>query len=119
MAQQVGLMPVTITVLDSFAYVARVEGASMHVRLYLSLSLSLSPHQFLLILLTLGYKNRYLRVPDGHFWIQGDHQGHSLDSNSFGPVSLGLVHVRASHIFWPPNRPLLNWHVDTTEEEED
>ncbi|CAB1313504.1 unnamed protein product, partial [Coregonus sp. 'balchen'] len=36
---------------------------------------------------TLGYKNRYLRVPDGHFWIEGDHHGHSLDSNSFGPVS--------------------------------
>ncbi|CAB1322839.1 unnamed protein product [Coregonus sp. 'balchen'] len=36
---------------------------------------------------TLGYKNRYLRVPDCHFWIEGDHQGHGLDSNSFGPVS--------------------------------
>lgn len=35
---------------------------------------------------TLGYKNRYVRVPDGHFWIEGDHHGHSLDSNSFGPV---------------------------------
>uniref|UniRef100_A0AAZ3PTQ7 Mitochondrial inner membrane protease subunit 2 n=1 Tax=Oncorhynchus tshawytscha TaxID=74940 RepID=A0AAZ3PTQ7_ONCTS len=80
---------------------------------------------------TLGYKNRYLRVPDGHFWIEGDHHGHSLDSNSFGPVSLGLVHGRASHIIWPPNRwqriepslpperkPLLNWHGDTTEEED-
>ncbi|XP_056907008.1 mitochondrial inner membrane protease subunit 2 isoform X4 [Takifugu flavidus] len=34
---------------------------------------------------TLSYKNRYVRIPDGHFWIEGDHHGHSLDSNSFGP----------------------------------
>uniref|UniRef100_A0A3B4XCZ7 Mitochondrial inner membrane protease subunit 2 n=1 Tax=Seriola lalandi dorsalis TaxID=1841481 RepID=A0A3B4XCZ7_SERLL len=53
---------------------------------------------------TLGYKNRFVRVPDGHFWIEGDHHGHSLDSNSFGPVSMGLLHGRASHIIWPPNR---------------
>ncbi|KAL0968586.1 hypothetical protein UPYG_G00268890 [Umbra pygmaea] len=81
---------------------------------------------------TLGYKNRYLKVPDGHFWIEGDHHGHSLDSNSFGPVSLGLVHGRASHIIWPPNRwqriepslpperrPLLNWQAHTNEEGEE
>ncbi|PWA19912.1 hypothetical protein CCH79_00016602, partial [Gambusia affinis] len=53
---------------------------------------------------TLSYKNRYVRVPDGHLWIEGDHRGHSLDSNCFGPVSLGLLHGRASHIIWPPNR---------------
>ncbi|XP_033934837.1 LOW QUALITY PROTEIN: mitochondrial inner membrane protease subunit 2 [Pseudochaenichthys georgianus] len=53
---------------------------------------------------TLGYKNRFVRVPDGHFWLEGDHHGHSLDSNSFGPVSVGLLHGRASHIIWPPNR---------------
>ncbi|TWW75450.1 Mitochondrial inner membrane protease subunit 2 [Takifugu flavidus] len=53
---------------------------------------------------TLSYKNRYVRIPDGHFWIEGDHHGHSLDSNSFGPVSVGLLHGRASHIIWPPKR---------------
>ncbi|KAL1247580.1 hypothetical protein QQF64_022956, partial [Cirrhinus molitorella] len=53
---------------------------------------------------TLGYKNRYVRVPDGHLWIEGDHHGHSFDSNTFGPVSRGLVHGRASHIIWPPSR---------------
>lgn len=35
---------------------------------------------------TLSYKNRYVKIPNGHFWIEGDHHGHSLDSNSFGPV---------------------------------
>ncbi|XP_029490684.2 mitochondrial inner membrane protease subunit 2 isoform X2 [Oncorhynchus nerka] len=161
-------VPVTVTVLDRFAYVARVEGASMQpslnpegnvtgsdvvllnrwsVRNYqvrrgdiVSVLSPKNPQQKIIkrvialegdFIKTLGYKNRYLRVPDGHFWIEGDHHGHSLDSNSFGPVSLGLVHGRASHIIWPPNRwqriepslpperkPLLNWHGDTTEEED-
>ena len=55
---------------------------SLSLSFHLSLSLSLSPAPSR----TLGYKNRYVRVPDGHFWIEGDHHGHSLDSNSFGPV---------------------------------
>ncbi|CAB1436595.1 unnamed protein product [Pleuronectes platessa] len=74
---------------------------------------------------TLSYKNRYVRVPDGHFWIEGDHHGHSLDSNSFGPVSVGLLHGRASHIIWPPQRwqeikaslPPNRGPLDTEEEE--
>ncbi|KAL7862913.1 hypothetical protein SRHO_G00118970 [Serrasalmus rhombeus] len=81
---------------------------------------------------TLGYKNRYVRVPDGHLWIEGDHHGHSFDSNTFGPVSLGLLHGRASHIIWPPNRwqkikpsvppdrrPLLSWGGSTEDEDDD
>ncbi|XP_060784188.1 mitochondrial inner membrane protease subunit 2 [Neoarius graeffei] len=80
---------------------------------------------------TLGYKNRYIRVPDGHLWIEGDHHGHSFDSNTFGPVSLGLLHGRASHIIWPPNRwqrirscvpsdrrPLLNWGGSTEDNDD-
>ncbi|XP_033982884.1 mitochondrial inner membrane protease subunit 2 [Trematomus bernacchii] len=53
---------------------------------------------------TLGYKNRLVRVPDGHFWLEGDHHGSSMDSNSYGPVSVGLLQSRASHIIWPPHR---------------
>ncbi|XP_062913969.1 mitochondrial inner membrane protease subunit 2 isoform X1 [Mobula hypostoma] len=56
------------------------------------------------IIKTMGYRNRYIKIPSGHLWIEGDHYGHSFDSNVFGPVSLGLVHARASHIIWPPNR---------------
>ncbi|XP_037538444.1 mitochondrial inner membrane protease subunit 2 [Nematolebias whitei] len=75
---------------------------------------------------TLGYKNRYVQIPDGHFWIEGDHHGHSLDSNSFGPVSVGLLHGRASHIIWPPSRwqqikpalPPNRGPLDTEEEQE-
>ncbi|XP_046890699.1 mitochondrial inner membrane protease subunit 2 isoform X1 [Hypomesus transpacificus] len=160
-------VPVTVTVLDRMAYVARVEGASMQpslnpegvsasdvvllnrwsVRNYqvqrgdiVSVLSPKNPQQKIIkrvialegdFIKTLGYKNRYVRVPDGHFWIEGDHHGHSLDSNSFGPVSLGLIHGKASHIIWPPNRwqriepslppergPLLNWNT-TPEEDED
>ncbi|XP_038068609.1 mitochondrial inner membrane protease subunit 2-like [Patiria miniata] len=53
---------------------------------------------------TLSYKNRYVTIPEGHCWIEGDHHSVSLDSNYFGPVALGLVHARASHIIWPPHR---------------
>ncbi|XP_015252780.1 mitochondrial inner membrane protease subunit 2 [Cyprinodon tularosa] len=133
-------VPVTVTVLDKLAYVARVEGASMQpflnpdvggqcdvvllnrwsVRNYqvqrgdiVSVVSPKNPKQKIIkrviglegdFIRTLGYKNQYVRVPDGHFWIEGDHRGHSLDSNSFGPVSVGLLHGRASHIIWPPNR---------------
>ncbi|XP_047238728.1 mitochondrial inner membrane protease subunit 2 isoform X2 [Girardinichthys multiradiatus] len=133
-------VPVSVTVLDKLAYVARVEGASMQpflnpevgaqcdvvllnrwsVRNYqvqrgdiVSVVSPRNPKQKIIkrvigvegdFIRTLGYKNRYVRVPDGHFWIEGDHHGHSLDSNSFGPVSVGLLHGRASHIIWPPKR---------------
>lgn len=53
---------------------------------------------------TSGYKRRYLRIPPGHCWIEGDNTRHSYDSNSFGPVAIGLITAKASHIVWPPNR---------------
>lgn len=53
---------------------------------------------------TLGYKNEFVKVPEGHCWVEGDHTGNSLDSNSFGPVSLGLLTARATYIVWPPTR---------------
>uniref|UniRef100_A0A8D2MGK7 Mitochondrial inner membrane protease subunit 2 n=1 Tax=Zonotrichia albicollis TaxID=44394 RepID=A0A8D2MGK7_ZONAL len=56
------------------------------------------------IIKTIGYKKKYVKVPHGHIWVEGDHHGHSFDSNAFGPVSLGLLHGRATHILWPPQR---------------
>lgn len=60
---------------------------------------------------TIGYKKPYVKIPPGHCWIEGDHTGHSLDSNTFGPVSLGLMTARAKFIVWPPSR----WQCITTE----
>ncbi|KAL3284716.1 hypothetical protein HHI36_018864 [Cryptolaemus montrouzieri] len=53
---------------------------------------------------TIGYKNHIVRIPEGHCWVEGDHTGHSMDSNNFGPVSLGLITAKASCIVWPPSR---------------
>ncbi|XP_028624714.1 mitochondrial inner membrane protease subunit 2 isoform X2 [Grammomys surdaster] len=39
------------------------------------------------IVRTIGHKNRLVKVPRGHMWVEGDHHGHSFDSNSFGPLS--------------------------------
>lgn len=49
-------------------------------------------------------KRRYINVPPGHCWVEGDHLAHSMDSNYFGPVSIGLLTAKASHIVWPPSR---------------
>ncbi|XP_055605303.1 mitochondrial inner membrane protease subunit 2 [Uranotaenia lowii] len=56
------------------------------------------------VIQTLGYKMQYVKVPEGHCWVEGDHTGNSLDSNTFGPVSLGLITAQATQIVWPPNR---------------
>uniref|UniRef100_T1JHL3 Mitochondrial inner membrane protease subunit 2 n=1 Tax=Strigamia maritima TaxID=126957 RepID=T1JHL3_STRMM len=53
---------------------------------------------------TLGYKDKFVRIPEGHCWVEGDHHGHSMDSNSFGPVAIGMVNAKASYIVWPPQR---------------
>lgn len=58
------------------------------------------------IVATLGYKKEIVRVPEGHCWVEGDHTGHSMDSNNFGPVSIGLVTAKATCVVWPPSR----WH---------
>ncbi|KAK9720125.1 Signal peptidase, peptidase S26 [Popillia japonica] len=56
------------------------------------------------IVATIGYKSAIVRVPEGHCWVEGDHTGHSMDSNNFGPVSIGLVTAKATYIVWPPSR---------------
>lgn len=53
---------------------------------------------------TIGFKEKYVKVPKGHFWIEGDHVDNSLDSNTFGPVPLGLLTSKATRIVWPPSR---------------
>ncbi|XP_060052410.1 mitochondrial inner membrane protease subunit 2 isoform X1 [Erinaceus europaeus] len=47
------------------------------------------------IVKTIGHKNRYVKVPRGHIWVEGDHHGHSFDSNSFGPANLVLCDLLA------------------------
>lgn len=53
---------------------------------------------------TLSYRKEFVRVPEGHCWVEGDHTGNSLDSNTFGPVAQGLITARATLVVWPPSR---------------
>ncbi|KAM4733374.1 mitochondrial inner membrane protease subunit 2 isoform 2-T3 [Anableps anableps] len=133
-------VPVTVTILDKLAYVARVEGASMQpflnpdvgaqcdvvllnrwsVRNYqvqrgdiVSVVSPRNPKQKIIkrviglegdFVRTLSYKNRYVRVPDGHLWIEGDHRGHSLDSNCFGPTTSPSLDSFREATRWPTER---------------
>jgi len=45
-----------------------------------------------------------VRIPSGHVWVQGDNRAVSVDSNKYGPVSLGLMVGVATHILWPLSR---------------
>ncbi|GME87820.1 unnamed protein product [Ambrosiozyma monospora] len=42
-------------------------------------------------------------IPTGHVWVEGDNV-HSIDSNTYGPVSTGLVIGKVGYIVWPLNR---------------
>ncbi|PVZ96617.1 hypothetical protein BB558_007468 [Smittium angustum] len=42
-----------------------------------------------------------LKIPEGHCWVEGDEGFHSIDSNTFGYIPLGLVHGRASFVLYP------------------
>lgn len=42
-------------------------------------------------------------IPLNHIWLEGDNI-HSIDSNTYGPVSTGMVVAKATWIIWPPNR---------------
>ncbi|KAJ7368152.1 LexA signal peptidase [Mycena albidolilacea] len=46
------------------------------------------------------YLVREVRIPKNHVWVEGD-GFHSQDSNSFGPVPLGLVDSRLLCLIWP------------------
>ncbi|KAJ7937170.1 signal peptidase [Mycena leptocephala] len=49
------------------------------------------------------YPDPEVRVPKGHIWVEGllGDAFHSQDSNSFGPVPLGLVDSRLVCLLWP------------------
>ncbi|XP_019161226.1 PREDICTED: mitochondrial inner membrane protease subunit 2-like [Ipomoea nil] len=43
-------------------------------------------------------------IPEGHCWVEGDNAASSFDSRSYGPIPLGLICGRVTHIIWPPQR---------------
>uniref|UniRef100_K3YBX8 Mitochondrial inner membrane protease subunit 2 n=1 Tax=Setaria italica TaxID=4555 RepID=K3YBX8_SETIT len=49
-------------------------------------------------------KQEIRQIPQGHCWVEGDNAGLSLDSRTYGPVPLGLMQGRVTHVVRPPNR---------------
>jgi len=50
-----------------------------------------------------GYPN-VTKIPEGLCWVDGDNAARSWDSRAFGPIPLGLVEGRVTHIIWPPSK---------------
>lgn len=50
-------------------------------------------------------------VPRNHVWVEGDNYFHLVDSNTFGPISLGLVTGKVVAVVWP----MLRWGTDLTQ----
>lgn len=43
---------------------------------------------------------RRVLIPQGHVWVEGDNV-HSIDSNTYGPISRGLLVGRVVFSLWP------------------
>jgi len=50
------------------------------------------------------YPDAWVRIPQGHAWVEGDEPFHSRDSNKFGPVSLSLIDSKVPWIVFPFGR---------------
>lgn len=46
-----------------------------------------------------------IEIPPAHIWVEGEAgEGKSLDSNTYGPISVNLVNGRLTHILRPFSR---------------
>jgi signal peptidase I len=41
------------------------------------------------------------RVPEGQYFVMGDHRSISSDSRDFGAVERGLIYGKAAFVYWP------------------
>ncbi|XP_032228729.1 mitochondrial inner membrane protease subunit 2 isoform X1 [Nematostella vectensis] len=111
-------LPIGIVLVDNIACLATVHGSSMKP----SFNTDYKTRDIVVLnkwcvknfkgikrgdvvsIVAIGYKNRYVKIPRGHCWIEGDNSNHSMDSNTFGPVPVGLIQAKATHVVWPYRR---------------
>jgi signal peptidase I len=43
-------------------------------------------------------------IPQGQYYVMGDHRSISSDSRDFGPVDQGLIYGKAAFIYWPADQ---------------
>ncbi|KAJ8129371.1 hypothetical protein O1611_g4260 [Lasiodiplodia mahajangana] len=44
-------------------------------------------------------------IPPGHVWVEGDGgERDSQDSNTYGPIAIGLIIGKVTHLLWPLHR---------------
>lgn len=51
-----------------------------------------------------GPCTKLVTIPSGHYWVEGDNKGLSIDSQQFGPIHRSLLQSKAFYIIWPPWR---------------
>jgi signal peptidase I len=43
------------------------------------------------------------KIPDGYYFVMGDNRSVSLDSRSFGPITMSSIVGKAIFVYWPFN----------------
>uniref|UniRef100_A0A671T3V3 Mitochondrial inner membrane protease subunit 1-like n=1 Tax=Sinocyclocheilus anshuiensis TaxID=1608454 RepID=A0A671T3V3_9TELE len=49
------------------------------------------------------YIGKFVSVPRGHVWLEGDSLQNSTDSRSYGPIPYALIRGRVCLKLWPPH----------------